>query len=96
MLGIVLFYQIMGILQEQAEIGNSIGNGGLFFIIEQHGQLAGAEIQLIFRNLLVFEVIDDGTVLHLGLCGIKAEDAHCHVEKQCDKNQRNDPISLFG
>ena len=80
-LGVVLLYQIVRILQEQAEIGNGIGNGGLFFIIEQHGQLAGAEIQLIFRNLLVFEVIDDGTVLHLGLCGIKAENPDRHVEE---------------
>ena len=96
MLGVVLFYQIMGILQEQAEIGNSIGNGGLFFIIEQHGQLAGAEIQLVLRDLLILEVIDNGAILHLGLGGIEAEDAHCHVEKQRDENQRDDPISLFG
>ena len=96
MLGIILIYQGVGILQEQAEIRHTVGDGGLFLIIELHGQLAGAKIQLILRHLLILKVIDDGAVLHLGLGGIHAENADRHVEEQRDEHYRDDPVSLFG
>ena len=96
MLGIILLHQLVGVLQEQAQIGDSIVDGGLLFIIELHGQLAGAEIQLVFRDLPVAEIIDDGAVFHLGLGAVHAEQPHRHVEEQCDEHQRGDPVSLFG
>ena len=96
MLGIILLHQLVGVLQEQAQIGDSIGDGGLLFIIELHGQLAGAEIQLVFRDLLVAEIIDDGAVFHLGLGAVHAEQPHRHVEEQRDEHQRGDPVSRFG
>ena len=96
MLFVILVYQLMGILQEQAEVRHIVGDGGLFLVVQQDRQLTGAEIQLVFRYLLIPEIIDDGAVLAFGRGGIQAEDLYRHIAEQRDQHQWEDPTSFFG